>query len=393
MLLHLMENNATIFNNIRELRKITYTQEDCVKLLVKIRWDGKPICPDCGCDKTYYIKSRQIFKCANQKCLKPQFSVTTGTFMENTNLPLPDWFSIMEEFCIGLNAHRISKKLDINYRTVWFICHKLRNNMNFLKDMILDGEVEADEFIFNSKREENMIMSYRITAWNKKEKKKEQEIEGYKAKPYGNQRVMMNIKQRGGKNIVKLMGPSKKDITTKNFERILKENVSKDAILYIDTHPTHKWIDKEYFKDVKYITHTSNVAVLDDKGEIVLNKNGKPKTKKKKGFKDEFGNHTNSVENSNSHLNSHLKHYRKHSYKYFELYLAEYNFHCWCNEMSFLEKIRELLWNMKASHITNRELLALPNEYPEHKWKERKEYKYSGHSRKKKVKPVNFQFS
>jgi len=387
-----MEKTA-IFNNVRELRRVTYTQKDCINLLVKIRWNGKPTCPECNCEKVYFIESRQIFKCSNTHCRKPQFSVTNGTFMQNTNLPLPDWFAIMEEFSIGLNANRISKKLDINYRTVWSVCHKLRNNMNFLKDMILDGEVEADEFIFNSKRGENLIMSYRMTAHKKNEKRKEQEIEGYVAKPYGNQRVMMNIKQRGGKNIVKLMGTSKKDITTKNFERILHENISKNAILYIDTHPTHKHIDKEYFKDVIYITHTSRIPILDDNGEVVLKANGKPKIKCKKGFIDEFGNHTNSVENSNSHLNAHLKHYRKHSYKYLELYLAEYNFHCWCMEMTFLEKLRELLWNSKASYITNRELLAIPNEYPEHKWKERKEYKYSGHSRKKKLKPVNFCFS
>ena len=393
MLLHPMGKTKTVFNNVREFRRATATQQDCINFLVQVRWNGKPICPDCGCDKTYFIKSRQIFKCADPKCLKPQFSVTSGTFMEHTNLPLPDWFEIMIEQFSGLNANRIAKKLDINYRTVWSICHKLRNNMNFLTDMILDGEVEADEFIFNSKRDQDLIMSYRISGHNRKEKKKEEEIENYVAKPYGNQRIFVNIKQRGGMNIVKLMGASKKDMTTENFEKILKANIAPNSTLFIDTHPTHKGIDKEYFNDVKFITHTMKIPVLDENGDQVLTKKGNPKYKYRKNFKDENGVNTNAVENSNSHFNAFLKRFRKHSYKYAELYVSQYVFEQYVREMQFLDRIRLLLWNSKAARITLKELLAMPNEFPEHKWKEKVMPKRRRHSRKKRHKPVNFQFS
>lgn len=60
----------------------------CVQFVIDSRWpDGKPGCPGFG--TTYPRKDRpEGRKCANCGYI---FSVTAGTVMENTKLPLSTW--------------------------------------------------------------------------------------------------------------------------------------------------------------------------------------------------------------------------------------------------------------------------------------------------------------
>jgi hypothetical protein len=312
--------------------------------------------------------------------------------MENTKLPLPMWFAIIEEFASKQNALEISKKLNVNYRTVWLICHKLRNAFGFLNDVKIDGEVEADEIIYGSKRDQDLIMSYRISSFNKAEAKKEMEDESYKAKAYGNQRVLLNVVGRNGQQVLKLIGASKADMTTENLKRTLIAHVPVDAKLFMDSHPTHLGL-KEIFEELKFVTHTLKIPILDENGVHLLTANNKKRYKYRKSFKEKDGTHTNSVESSNSRLNRFLGNFIKHSFKYAQLYYHEYVFHSFCSEMNFLEKMRQILWNSQSSYITLRELTARENEYPEHTWKKNRKKFGGGHSRKKKETNVNFKFS
>lgn len=389
-----MKNLSYTFENLSQLRAAVATQEDCMKFLTFVRWNNEPRCPN-GCKaKIYKLKAKYQYKCSHFTCITPHFNVLTGTFFQNTKLPLPDWFIIIEEFCTGgLNANKISKKHDMNYRTVWACCHKLRNAMKFLNDGFLNGTVEADEFIFGSKREDNLRMSERMTHHNAKQKRLAEEDENHVIKPYGNQRVILNAITRGGRKIVKLIGVSKKDITTENLRRILKEHIPKNATLYLDSHPTHLKLTDIVEGEINFLTHTIKEPVLDENGEPVLNKNGKPKMKCRKNFKNKEGHDTNSVENSNTHLNAFLKRYRKHSYKYAQLYYDEHVFQDFHRETCFLEKIREILWNSSNTKITFEDLLKTKNPYPERVWKVKRIRYGLSHCRKKKRRVVEFVFS
>ena len=57
------------------------------------------------------------------------FSVTAGTPMGETRLPLPKWFAAI--FLIvtsskGISSMAISRQLGVGYKTAWFLTHRIR---------------------------------------------------------------------------------------------------------------------------------------------------------------------------------------------------------------------------------------------------------------------------
>ncbi len=66
------------------------TEEQCVEYLARTRWPHGPVCDKCGSISDAW-KTAQPRTWACRACQK-QFSVTAGTPMERTHLPLPAWF-------------------------------------------------------------------------------------------------------------------------------------------------------------------------------------------------------------------------------------------------------------------------------------------------------------
>src|SRR6185312_6289021 len=87
-----------------------------------------------------------------------QFTVTTGSVMERSHIPLPKWvlaFHLMSASKKGISAHQLSRTLGIGYKSAWFMCHRIREAMTDPSPFPLGGEgkiVEADE-AYHGKRE------------------------------------------------------------------------------------------------------------------------------------------------------------------------------------------------------------------------------------------------
>ena len=103
----------------------------------------------------YKIKGRGLYQCA--QC-RHQTSVTAGTDMHRSHLPLRKWFWAIF-LCVtdkrGRSALALSRDLQITYRAAWLLLHKLRESMNerdFL--YVLSGVVELDDAYFGSGRAE-----------------------------------------------------------------------------------------------------------------------------------------------------------------------------------------------------------------------------------------------
>lgn len=123
------------------------SDENCKMLLRKMRWNDKPICPKCGSEKHYYLKSRDTYKCANRDCYK-QFTVTTGTIFHSTKMPLSDWFAAMWLFSSearGISSVQLAKHLKIEQKTAWFVLQRIRQAVNDANGFVLSGTVEVDE--------------------------------------------------------------------------------------------------------------------------------------------------------------------------------------------------------------------------------------------------------
>lgn len=77
-----------MFNNLIELIKSMPDEKTCREYVAAQRWeDGKAVCPYCGYGKCYNIEGGKRYKCGSSACYK-RFSVTVGTVMEASNLPL-----------------------------------------------------------------------------------------------------------------------------------------------------------------------------------------------------------------------------------------------------------------------------------------------------------------
>jgi transposase-like protein len=139
--------------------------EEARKFLVALRWPNGPVCPHCGVvghayqtkrlGKTGKVPAFGTFRCAEKECRK-DFSVTTGTVMERSHIPLHKWmqgFYLMTASKKGVSSHQLHRTLGITYKAAWFMAHRIREAMKVggLGPVGGEGkEVEMDETYFGN---------------------------------------------------------------------------------------------------------------------------------------------------------------------------------------------------------------------------------------------------
>jgi transposase-like protein len=142
--------------------------------LESLYWPHGPICRHCGNADPARIKrlsgksTRPGVHWCNE-CDKP-FSVTVGTVMEDSKIPLNKWvlaFHLMASSKKGMSAHQLHRMLGVTYKTAWFLCHRIREAMGedaSASSAPLGGEgkiLEADETVVGGKFKNR---AYRETA-------------------------------------------------------------------------------------------------------------------------------------------------------------------------------------------------------------------------------------
>lgn len=100
--------------------------------LETLLWPHGPMCPRCGVlgDRITKLAGKStrpgVYKCKD--CRKP-FSVTVGTVMERSHIPLAKWVlaaQLMASSKTAMSAHQLHRMLGTTYETAWFLCHRLR---------------------------------------------------------------------------------------------------------------------------------------------------------------------------------------------------------------------------------------------------------------------------
>lgn len=139
------------YSNCFEVEEFFRTEKDCEAALRELRWPNGFICPNCGHDDGYELTRRGLIQCT--VCGR-QTSLTAGTILEKTHLPLRIWFRIIYSVAQdkgGASSTRLSRQLGIPQKTVWNILHKIRTAMGSRnKSTIqLGGDIEVDEAFFN----------------------------------------------------------------------------------------------------------------------------------------------------------------------------------------------------------------------------------------------------
>jgi transposase-like protein len=123
------------------------------------RWPRGANCPHCGSVKVVRMEGEAhragLFNCRG---CRQQFSVTVGSVMERSHVPLHKWvlaFHLMAASKKGISAHQLHRMIHVTYKTAWFMAHRIREAMTDPNPPPLGGEgkiVEADE-TYHGKRE------------------------------------------------------------------------------------------------------------------------------------------------------------------------------------------------------------------------------------------------
>ena len=136
--------------------------DNCLNYLSARRWlDGKVACPTCGRTDVSFIPSRRLWQCKTRHP-KAQFSIKTGTILEDSALGLDKWLPVMwlvANCKNGVSSWEIHRALGVTQKTAWFMLHRIRlgmqNNPTFGSMTKIggpDSEVEIDETFVGGKK-------------------------------------------------------------------------------------------------------------------------------------------------------------------------------------------------------------------------------------------------
>ncbi len=135
---------------------IKFGEEDKAReFLERLRWHGEPTCPRCGTIQNHKFTAREGTKTHARKGVyfcsdcRQQFTVTVGTIMEATHIPLGKWIAAFFLICASkksVSSLQMKRMLGITYKSAWFMTHRIRHVMDENGTMDkLTGTVEVDE--------------------------------------------------------------------------------------------------------------------------------------------------------------------------------------------------------------------------------------------------------
>ena len=231
------------------LKKIYKMGEDkAYDLFRQIRWpetDGEAVCPQCGCIESYDISTRRKFKC---KGCHHQYSVTSGTILRSRKL---DFTDLLAAICLfvtgskGMSAVQYSRTLDVQYKTAWVLCHKLREALaDETDDIVLEGEVEIDGAYFGG----------HIRPANEKAKRVDRRRKEHQT---GERRVVIALRERFGRTI-----PFVRKLESEGVN-IARGIVDQDATIFADEGSHWDLLDHEY--KTGRVNHSTEYSLLNGK--------------------------------------------------------------------------------------------------------------------------------
>ena len=227
------------FSNLIQLQKYFNNELTCVQYLENLRWEGKPKCPKCGCEKLYRFPTRlkhqdlkgyKDFQCSNKECRK-MFSVLTNSIFEGSKVTLQVWFTAMYLISAhkkGISSHQLARDLGTSQKSGWFILHRVRAAFSpkQINQKIL-GLFAADETYIGGANK------------NRHEEKK---IDGSQGRSSKDKTPVFGIMQTGGVMRTTVIPDTK----SRTLKPIIKSLVANGSIIVTDEWLGYSGLSKDY---------------------------------------------------------------------------------------------------------------------------------------------------
>lgn len=201
-------------------------EDKAYQFIERLRWPNGPVCPHCDSEKVYRLNvngtSRKVLKCA--LCRK-QFSITVGTIFERSHIPLNKWLAaiyMMSSSKKGISAHQLHRSLELDYKSAWFMCHRIRYAMT-QPPLVgkLGGIVEADETYVGPKH-----------------------VRGKPGRGAGKKVPVLALIERGGR----ARSFKVDDVRGKTLKGLIRRNVEDMAHIMTDSFHSYQGLDEDFAK-------------------------------------------------------------------------------------------------------------------------------------------------
>jgi len=207
---------------------------NCREYLVARRWPDGVICPKCGSKNVLFLEKYNRWHC-REKHDAPQFTLKTGTVMEDSPISLTKWLPVMWLLVNcknGISSYEVHRAIGVTQKSAWFMLHRIRTAM-----MEADGAklgktapVEIDETFVGGKMK-NVHKS----------KRKAQAYQGGKGKA-----IVLGMLERGGKVRAGVIESRQKRF----LQPPIHENVEAGAHVITDEFTTYPFVAQPFYHEV-----------------------------------------------------------------------------------------------------------------------------------------------
>ena len=208
------------------------------------RWPNGVTCPRCESTDVIFLEKYNRWHC-REKHAAPQFTLKTGTVMEDSPIGLDKWLTVMWQIVNcknGISSCEVHRAIGITQKSAWFMDHRIRFALGMESAGKLSGHVEADETFIGGKAR-NMHVAHRkmrITGTGPKDKV-----------------AVMGLLERGGQVRTAVIPNRKKSA----IQAEVRKHVQAGTALYSDALKSYDGLSADYAHQV--IDHA--IAYVDGK--------------------------------------------------------------------------------------------------------------------------------
>jgi transposase-like protein len=200
---------------------------NCREYLVARRWPNGITCPRCGSQNVLFLEKYNRWHCREKHCA-PQFTLKTGSIMEDSPIGLAKWMTAMWQIVNcknGISSYEVHRAIGVTQKTAWFLDHRIRLALTMGSFNKLSGQIEADETFIGGK------------ARNMHADKRAEKITGTGGK---DKTAVMGILERGGKVVTKVV-PNRK---RKALQAEVREHVLAGSALFTGALKSYEGLDE-----------------------------------------------------------------------------------------------------------------------------------------------------